>query len=50
MKIVYITNRDSVNQMVNFWNKDMNSQNKKENIKEWIGSENNLETRNIEYF
>ncbi len=44
MKIVYITDTESIRQMKNFWNKDMKSQNKKENKKEWIGGEYYIQT------
>ena len=44
MNFIYISDSDSIKQMLNFWNKDMKSQNKKENIKEWIGGEYYIQT------
>ncbi len=44
MKIIYISDSRSIKQMLNFWNKDMKSQNKSENINEWIGGEYYIQT------
>jgi hypothetical protein len=44
MKFVYVSDSVSIYQMLNFWNKDMKSQNKKENIEEWIGGEYYIQT------
>lgn len=44
MRIIYISDSDSTKQMLSFWNKDMRSQNKVENIKEWIGGEYYIQT------
>ena len=41
---VYLTDSKSIKSMENFWNKNMKSQNKKEDMKEWIGSEYYLQT------
>ena len=44
MKIIYISDSNSIKQMLNFWKKDMKSQNKSENVKEWIGGEYYIQT------
>lgn len=44
MRILYISDSENIHQMTNFWNKNMKSQNKKENIKEWIGGEYYIQT------
>lgn len=38
-KIIYLTDKYSINKMNNFWNSNMKSQNTKEDLNQWIGGE-----------